>query len=70
MKRRSAQLKTPPLDLGKVPVEVEGRDGDGNFVCRVLINHAGLQVVSGSKGRVVHKNLSWEALVKLMATAD
>jgi hypothetical protein len=69
-KRRSSYLKLPkPIELQVSPVVVWGYNGDGEFVCRLEINSAGIAIIAGTKGRKTLRNLTWERLVKDLTDA-
>jgi hypothetical protein len=65
--KRSAYLEVPPIPLQRRrAIKVWGYDKKTDFVCRVEINAAGLEIYSGKKGGESLGNFSWKALVKTL----
>src|SRR5262245_117511 len=68
LKRRSYLSLRDPVSLGKGrSVTIWGYDASGNFVCRLEISNAGVDVYSGEKGGKCLCKLTWEGLVNTLA---
>jgi hypothetical protein len=63
-KKRSSYLSTRdlPLGIGKA-VTIWGYGKAGQFVCRLEISSAGIDVYSGPKGKKLLQKLNWEGVV-------
>jgi hypothetical protein len=62
-RKRSSYLSARDLQLGKRPIKIWGYDKSEDFVCRLEINAAGVEVFSGGRGGKKLGNYSWEQLV-------
>jgi hypothetical protein len=66
-KRRSSLQFRDGIDIGiGRAVEIRGYDPSGNFVCRLEISNAGVEVFSGTKGGKCLCKLTWEGLVNTL----
>ena len=70
MRRRSSYLKHDvEMQLGVKGLTVWGYSLKGRFVCRLWVNSAGVAVYSGTKGKKRIANVTWEGLVKKLASS-
>ena len=63
-KRTSYMQYKADVKLEIKPVCVWGYDRAGKFVCRIMINRAGLALYSGTKGTKQLADVTWEKLVE------
>jgi len=64
MKRSSYIKYDEVVALGKRGLKIWAYGRTGRFVCRLEINATGLAAYSGTKGRKLIANVSWERLVQ------
>ena len=68
--RRSTSLNFPNgIELGLTPLVIRGYNTDGEFVCRLEVNSAGVKVHGGANGQKFLCNVTWEGLVGLLEEA-
>lgn len=65
--RRSTYISIPNgIEIQRSPVTIVGCDGDGNFVCRLYITNAGIEVYAAANGKEQLINKEWEGFVRLL----
>ena len=71
MRKRTGYLKVhEEIALDKAGLTVWAYGKRGKYVGRVEINHAGLAAFTGTKGRKLIGNLSWERLFDRLQSGD
>ncbi len=63
MTKRSAYLGMKDIKLTNRPIEVRGYKKSGYFACRLEVSAAGVAVYTGTKGKKLLANVTWEGLV-------
>ncbi len=64
MKRRGYARYDKDIDLAVTPLTIRGYGTNQEFVCRILISGAGLEVWAGPTGKQRVADLTWEELVR------
>lgn len=70
MERTATVKHHQRIELGTHGLSVRGYDMNGDFVCRLEINGAGVAVWGGTKGRKRLANLNWEQLVERLSQTN